>query len=134
MSARNCSFPIREVTQDIVFSSIKVFHVEHLCVFAGLLRPINNLSTHNRGDNFSCELPAVKRCVARFGARLRGLEGPTLLGIKDGDVGEAAAGERTAAAEVEDARGACGKELDNSGEWDPVFAVQPSDRETERGF
>ena len=42
-----------------------------------------DLAAHDCGYNFAGELPAIKRCIAGFGAGFRSLKGPALLRIEN---------------------------------------------------
>ena len=70
----------------------------------------------------------------RFRAGLRRFKRPPLLGIENGDVGVAAAGERASATQVNYASRTCGEEFDDSCERNFVVAMQSRDGEAERGF
>src|SRR5229473_1864569 len=98
------------------------------------IRAIHDLPAHDSRHNFPRKLPAIEWSVVRPRPRLGGLKRPALLGVEDGDVGEVAAGQRTAAAKIKDARRACGEEFDDAGQRDLVFAVKLGNRDRQRGF
>src|SRR6266567_8660337 len=66
--------------------------------------------------------------------RLGGLEGPALFGIEDGYVCEAAAGQRSAAGEIEDSGGAGGEKFDDARQRNFVLAMKVCNGERQRGF
>src|SRR5580658_9062537 len=79
-----------------------------------LVPAVNNLPAHNRRHNLPRKLPAIKRSIARQRPRLGGFKGPALLGVENGYVGEVAAFERSASAEIKNAGGSGSKKLDNA--------------------
>src|SRR6266852_390416 len=85
---------------------------------------INNLPAHNRRHHLPRELPAIKRSVVRQRPRPGGFESPALLGVENSYVGEVTAGQRSAAAEIKNARWSCREELDDASERNLVFAVK----------
>src|SRR5579871_6403604 len=89
-----------------------------------LLCAINHLPTHYRRHNLPRKLPPIKRRVVRQRARLRGCESPALLGIEDGHVGKIALAKRSAPAQVEDARRAGGKKVDDASQWNLALAMK----------
>src|ERR1700693_6232556 len=97
-------------------------------------RSVNNLPAHNRRHYFSWKLPAIKRSVVRQRPRLGGLKRPALLGIEDSYVGEVAAHQRSAAAEIEYARWPSGKEFDDPRQRNILLAVKLGDGQRQRGF
>src|ERR1700730_18684806 len=88
---------------------------------------MHNLPVHNRRHHLPSELPAVERSVARQGPRLGGVERPALLGVEYRDVGETAAGQGSASAEIEDASGAGGEEFYDARQRNFVLAVKLRD-------
>src|SRR5260370_27693327 len=76
---------------------------------------VHDPSADNRRDHFPRQVPSVKRRVLRFRVRLGGVEGPLLLRIENRNVGERAADERTAAAQIETASWTGGGKVYDSG-------------------
>src|SRR5712692_5811220 len=89
-----------------------------------LVRPVDDSPAHHRRHHLPHQLPAVKRSVVRLGTRLRRFKRPALPGIEDGDVGVAAAGERTTPSKINHAGGTSGKEFDNPREGNSLIAMQ----------
>lgn len=88
---------------------------------------VDDFAAYDRCYYFARELPAIEGGVVGFRERLRGVVGPTLLGVEDRYIGVRAFDERTAAVEVvveiEDARRTGREEFDDACERDGVIFV-----------
>src|SRR5260370_40492956 len=98
------------------------------------IRAIHDLPAHDSRHNFARKLPAIEWSVVRQRPRLGSFKRPALLSVEDGYIGEVAAGQRTAAAKIKDARRSCGEKLDDAGQRDLVFAVKLRNGQRQRGF
>src|SRR6266851_9889846 len=98
------------------------------------IRAIDDLPAHDSRHNFPRKLPAIERSVVRQRPRLGSFKRPALLGVENGDVGEVAAGERAAAAEVKNARRTGGEKFNDARQRNLVLAVKFRDGQRERGF
>src|SRR5271157_3061513 len=95
---------------------------------------VNNLAADDCRHNFSAEAPTVEGSVLRLGARLRGIEGPLLPGIEDGDVGVRTFCKRASASKPKDLGGIRGQQLDNPPQRQLEMLIQNSDGDGQRGL
>src|SRR5271166_6108331 len=89
------------------------------------LSGVDDLPADNGCDYFSRQSPSIEGGVSRFGMGLGGFESPLFLGIKNRDVSDGTAGQRTSAAQIEAARWTGGKQFHDAGQRDPLFTMQP---------
>src|SRR5438876_584281 len=99
-----------------------------------LFHAVHHLPAHNRRHNLPRELPTIERGVARQRPRLPRLKPPALLGIEDGNVGEIAASQRTAAAQIENSGGADSEKFDDARERNLGFAMELRNRQSQRSL
>src|SRR5271157_1143658 len=95
---------------------------------------VNDLAADDCRHNFSAEAPTVEGSVLRLGARLRGIEGPLLPGIEDGDVGARTFCKRASASKPKDLGGIRGQQLDNPPQRQLEMLIQNRDGDGQRGL
>ena len=99
-----------------------------------LIRPVHCFPTHNRCHNFPAQLRSAKWGIVRPRVRLRSVKRPALGRIEDGDVGVAAADERSPASQSEHSCRSRGEEVDNSAEGHFLSTMQMGDRKAQSSF